>query len=767
MKKLFFILLSVGLIFGVSAALKIVGLLDKEITSRFEGKRWELPARIYGRPLELYVGKELLSNHLQQELALLQYAKTDQLEKPGEYRIRGNVFTIYSRSIHLPGTRQAATIINLILENGKISSLTDQQSRQLNLFQLEPLLFASIYPGDNEDRLLLQLENTPSLLQETLLLMEDRNFYYHIGIRPFAIFRALLANIKAGKTVQGGSTLTQQLVKNFFLSGEQSLKRKIKEAIMALLLEYHYQKREILEVYLNEIYLGQDKKRAIHGFAIASKFYFERNVDELSPDQIALLVGLAKGASFYNPRKQPERAKARRNLILQNMGQAGLLTPQVAARLQEEKLGVSKRIPSGITPYPAFVQLVRQQLKRDYRDEDLQSEGLSIFTTFDPVIQQQAEKSLQQVLSDLEQERKLIKETLQGAFVLCSADQGEVLAVVGDRFVRQAGFNRALHMRRPVGSVIKPAVYLNALSHPDKYNLLSLLDDTFLTIPLAGNDWQPKNYDKLFHGSVSLQQALVESLNVATVKLGMDLGLDSVIETIHSLGITEAIKSYPSLLLGAFEIPPIAILQMYQTIAAGGYKTPLRTILAVTDRKNRLLQRYPLTVDQAVDPAAVFCLSTALQAVCETGTGRRLKKVLPPELIVAGKTGTTDNLRDSWFAGFTGSHVAVAWVGRDDNKSTGLTGSTGAMRVWGDTMKRITTASLDLQAPENIDFYLANIEVGKLFSDQCQQGELVPFIRGGLLPSVISCQSAKRSPKNNSQKDGKLDGLQRFLRLFE
>ncbi len=772
MRKLLFVLSLFLLVFGIYFVLKNLRLLDEQVSSQFEGRRWELPARFYGRPLELYVGKELKKKHLQQELALLQYSETKQLEKPGAYSISENALTIHSRNVHLPGNNQAATLIKLIFENGKIASLVDLQSgKALNLFQLEPLLFASIYPGDNEDRLLIQLEDAPPLLSEILLLTEDKNFYHHFGVRPLAIFRALLANIKAGKTVQGGSTLTQQLVKNFFLSGEQSLNRKFKEAIMALLLEYHYQKDEILEVYLNEIYLGQGGKRAIHGFAMASRFYFERNLDELSPDQIALLVGLAKGASFYNPRKQPERAKARRDMILRNMGQAGLLSPEITSQLQEKSLGVSKGTPSGITRYPAFVQLVRQQLKQDYRDEDLQSEGLSVFTTFDPVIQEQAEESLQQVLTDLEQERKLTPDTLQGAFVLCSADQGEVLAVLGDRFARQAGFNRALKMKRPIGSVIKPAVYLNALTHPEKYNLLTLLDDGPLTIPSAGKDWKPKNYDKKFHGSVPLQEALIKSLNVATVRLGMDLGVESVIDTLHNMGITEEIKPFPSVLLGAIELPPITLLQMYQTIAAGGYKTPLRTILAVTDRHDTLLQRYPLTVEQAIDPAAVYCLNTALQSVCETGTGRKLKKMLPA-LAVAGKTGTTDNLRDSWFAGFTGSHVAVAWVGRDDNKSTGLTGSTGSMRIWGHIMKRISTASLSLHPPENIDLYFADSTTGKLFSDQCQQGELLPFIRGGLLPPVISCQAAKRSGKrsqqnNTSFEDTIHDGFQQFLRIFK
>lgn len=773
MKKLFFILLLLVLIPGGYFALSNISRLNDQVTSRFEGRRWELPARIYGRPLDLYTGKKLSQKELQEELTLLQYAETKELNKPGEYHVRGNVFTIHSRDVNFPDGRQEATVIELTLLKNQVSSLTDQKDRQrLSLFRLEPLLIASIYPGDNEDRLLIRLTETPDLLIKTLLLTEDKKFYKHIGVRPLAIVRALLANLKAGRTVQGGSTLTQQLVKNFFLTSEQSLGRKLNEAIMALLLEYHYQKDEILEAYLNEIYLGQDGKRAIHGFAMASKFYFGRNIDELSQDQIALLVGIAKGASFYNPRRQAKRAKARRNLILGNMAKAGLLSTDISIDLQDKDLGVSEHIPSGITPYPAFVQLVRRQLKRDYRDEDLQSEGLSIFTTFDPVIQQQAEKSLQQVLTTLEQERKMTPETLQGAFVLCSADQGEVQAVVGDRFPRQAGFNRALDMKRPVGSVIKPAIYLQALSHPDAYNLLTTLYDTPLTIPMNGTDWAPENYDKEFHGPIPLRQALVHSLNVATVQLGMELGLDEVISTLHALGVSEEIPSFPSLLLGSIELPPITILQMYQSFAAGGYRTPLRTILAVTDNKNQLLQRYPLTVEQAADPAAVFCLNTALEEICKTGTAKNMQNLLPYDLNVAGKTGTTDHLRDSWFAGFSGSHVAVAWVGRDDNKPTSLTGSTGAMRVWANTMRKISTSPLKLQAPANIDFYFSDIESGRLFSDQCQQGDLIPFIRNGLLPPVISCQGYGSSRQRGRQQDDSLekilqDGVQQILRIFK
>jgi len=775
MKQLFFSLLLIVLALTAYATWNTVKDLNQQVTTRFEGRRWALPARMYARPLELYSGKKLRPQQLKQELELLQYSPTKDLKKAGEYQTTGSRFSIHSRGFPFPDGRHSAALIEVNFTGDRISSLTDLRSgRPLTLFRLEPLHIAAIYPGDNEDRLLIRIEDAPDQLIQTLLLVEDKKFYQHHGIRPLAILRALLANLKAGKTVQGGSTLTQQLVKNFFLTSEQSLQRKLNEALMALILEYHYKKNEILEAYLNEIYLGQDGKRAIHGFAMASRFYFQRNIDELAPDQIALLVGLAKGASFYNPRKHAERAGARRNQILDTMSGAGLLSREETTRLQEKPLGVSKRIPSGITRYPAFVELVRRQLKRDYRDQDLQSEGLSIFTTLNPVLQQQAEQSLQRVLSTIERERKMADATLQGAFVLCSADQGEVLAVVGDRFPRQAGFNRTLDMRRPLGSVIKPAVYLNALSRPGLYNLLTILDDEPLSIPLAGGNWQPQNYDKTFHGPVPLMQALVHSYNVATVRLGMELGLENVINTLHELGIKEQVQPFPSLLLGAVEFPPIEVLQMYQTIAAGGYRTPLRAILAVTDQQNQVLQRYPLTVEQAADPAAVFCLNFALQEVTRTGTGHSLQQLLPSGLTVAGKTGTTDELRDSWFAGFSDTHVAVAWVGSDDNSSTGLTGATGALRVWADIMAEISTAPLNLQPPNNIDFYFSNISEGKLFADQCRQGELVPFIRGGLLPPIIPCTGsrppghtpARNRPQQNELEQTLEEGIQKFLRIF-
>ncbi len=727
--------------------------LDTQITTWFEGRRWELPARIYARPLELYVGKTLSIGALKKELIQLHYSQRDIPEKSGEYNIRGSEVTLYSRAFNFPDVQQPATLIKLTLHDKTITSLSEPGSKEeASVFRLDPVQYASIYPTQNEDRVLIKLTDAPELLIKALLLTEDNTFYSHWGIRPTSIIRAALANLRAGKTVQGGSTLTQQLVKNIFLSSEQTLIRKVNEALMSLLLEYHYGKDEILETYLNEVYLGQDGQRAIHGFAMASRFYFGRDLNELDPEQLALLVGMVKGASYYNPRHHPERATSRRNQVLDSLATAQLISQETTDQLKKKPLEITKETPSGITLYPAFLELVRKQLARDYKDEDLRSEGLSIFTTLDPIIQQKAEDSLTSELSAIEKRRgEKNTPTLQGALVIASVDQGEVVAVVGNRAPRQAGFNRALDMKRPVGSVIKPAVFLTALARPDSYNLLTTVYDTPIKVPMAGKDWQPENYEHLFHGPIPLMQALIHSYNVATVQLGMELGLDSVIDTLGKLGIQEKIDAYPSLLLGAVELPPIEVLQMYQTIAAGGYKTPLRAIIAVTDQENTTLQRYPLTVEQAVDPGAVFCLSNALQAVTTMGTASGLQRLLPEGLTVAGKTGTTNDLRDSWFAGFSGMHVAVAWVGRDDNKPTGLTGATGALGVWAATMAGINTSPLQPQPPDTINWYYADISTGQIFNQKCDtaQETLLPFINNGLLPEVVSCGKLE---KNNLER---------------
>jgi penicillin-binding protein 1B len=375
--------------------------------------------------------------------------------------------------------------------------------------------------------------------------------------------------------------------------------------------------------------------------------------------------------------------------------------------------------------------MVRRQLQRDYREEDLTTEGLRIFTTLDPQIQWQLEQVLDRRLERLESQRGIPDDTLEGAAVVTSIQGGEVLALAGGRHPGFAGFNRAMDANRQVGSVIKPVVYLTALQHPDRYTLASLLDDGPLTWEAPnGNDWSPNNYDRQFHGMTPLYQALAHSYNVATARLGLELGMKSIITTLTRLGLQHDFRPYPSLVLGAVELSPLQVTQMYQTLASGGFRTPLRAIRAVLAADEIPLQSYPLRVKAAIEPAPAYLVTTALRFAARTGTGNALYQVLPPQMDIAGKTGTTDDLRDSWFAGYTGDRLGVVWVGRDDNRSTGLTGSTGALLVWRDLFAHFGDQGPLQSAVEGMETSRIDPPSGLLADAGCPDAVELPFIQG-------------------------------------
>ena len=718
--------------------------LDYQVRHQFDGKRWSLPARVYARPLELYAGLPLSPGQLSAELSALHYRPVTSPRQAGDVSRNRNVFHFISRPfVHWDG-QEASHNIRLTIADGTVRKLVDGRTGSpVSLVRLDPVMVGSFYPAHNEDRVLVRLEEVPAELTNALIAVEDRGFRDHRGIAPLSILRALLANIRAGGVVQGGSTLTQQLVKNFYLSSERTLTRKLNEAAMALMLEWHYSKDEILEAYLNEVYLGQDGNRAVHGFGLASHFYFERPLAELSIEQYALLVGLVKGPSYYNPRRHPERARERRNLVLGVMADLGLISADEAMRAKSRKLGVSRQRRTAINTFPAFLDLVRRQLRRDYREDDLTTEGLRIFTTLDPQLQWQVEEVLDARLGRFESARGQAAGSLQGAVVVTSIQGGEVLALAGDRDPKFAGFNRALDAVRQVGSVIKPAVYLAALEQPGRYTLASLLDDDPLTWTARnGKTWSPGNYDRQFHGNVPLYRALAHSYNVATARLGLDLGIPTVVSTLTRLGVDADLQPYPSLVLGAAELSPLQVAQMYQTLASGGFRTPIRAIRAVLNADGMPLQSYPLRVTAAVKPAPAYLLTTALRHAAREGTGRALYQVLPAQMDVAGKTGTTDDLRDSWFAGFTGDRLGVVWVGRDDNASTGLTGSTGALLVWRDLFAHFGAQGPLQSALEGVEYRRIDTATGLLGGNGCQDTVELPFIAGSAPLETAPCAGA-------------------------
>jgi penicillin-binding protein 1B len=723
--------------------------LDFRVRDAFEGRRFALPARLYARPLELFPGRKLTPEAFVAELARLEYREPLAGDAPGRYARHGDSVELNTRAFSFWDGAQPARILRVRFQGGRVVDIRELPAdTPVTLARLDPLYIGGIYPAHNEDRLLVRLDDVPAGLVQALVAIEDRQFYAHHGIDPRGLARALVT-LASGRGVQGGSTLTMQLVKNFFLTPERTLTRKGTEILMALLLELHYDKREILETYLNEIYLGQDGNRAIHGVGLAAQFYFGKRINDLTLPEAALLVGMVKGPAVYNPRRHPERARERRNLVLAEMARLDMLTPAQAGSAQAAPLAVLERPVTGTTPYPAFLGLVRRQLRHDYREDDLRTDGLRIFTTLDPVAQAGAEQALSSRLARIDRSRR-DQTPLEGAVIVTDVQSGEVQALVGGRDPRFEGFNRVLDAQRPVGSLLKPVIYLTALAEPKHYTLITPLDDNPLVWKERGiPDWTPQNYDRQSHGQVPLRLALAHSYNIASARLGLELGVARVLANARRLGIERELPPYAASLLGAVDLAPIEIAQMYQTIAAGGFRVPLRAIREVTTGEGHPVSRYPISVEQVFDAAPVYLLTRAMQDVVREGTAAGLRDYLPPALAVAGKTGTTDELRDAWFAGFSGDRLAVVWVGHDDNRPAGLTGAAGAMPVWGELMRRLDPEPLAPPLPEEVERVWIEPASGLRADRDCPGAVELPFWRDSAPVQNAACVRQPENPIKN------------------
>lgn len=735
--------------------------LNERVVERFSGTLWKLPATVYAAPQEIYVGQHLSPNALTGDLTALHYRDRSDLIETGTYARVGNELKIHRRAFNFPDGNEPDKQLRVVFVNNEVKAVTDAAGADLGISRLEPMMIGQLYPDINEDRILLNVEQVQKeapLLINTLITVEDRDFYHHHGVVPSAILRALFVNITSGHTVQGGSTITQQLAKNLFLTPQRSLQRKAAEAIMALEMEWHYSKDKILEGYMNEVYLGQDGGKAIHGFGLAARYYFGRPIDELRPEEIALLVGMVKGASYYNPRHNPERAKERRDTVLDLMANNGLITPTEAGTLKQKPLGVLKE--KGTTsPHPAFLDLVQRQLAQQYNPEDLKTKGLRIFTTMNPSVQASLEQAVG-VLGTIEKARKYPADTLQTAGIITSIGTGEVQALVGGRDPAFEGYNRALDAQRQIGSLIKPSIYLAALSDPAKFSLITPLDDSPLTVDQPGSKpWNPENYDRKFLGPTPLYVDLAQSRNVPSIRLGLDVGLNNVADMLHKLGGPAIKPFFPSMLLGSMTMTPFNVAQIYQTLSSDGFYSPLRAIRSVVDASGKPLTRYPLTVTQVANPNALYLLQYAMQGVVNNGTAASLNKTIPPSVGVAGKTGTTNDSRDAWFAGFTGNRVGVVWVGRDDNKPTSLTGASGALPIWAAAFKNLYNKPRDMTPPKGINFVNVDVAQQARVPASCP-GVLMPFISGFEPKTVQDCGTGG----SNTSGDNPLNPILNFFR---
>ncbi|WP_425491338.1 penicillin-binding protein 1B [Frateuria soli] len=726
----------VALGLGLGFVLPYTLILNKRVQDRFNDLVFAVPTRVYARPLALAPGVPMSPSALELELTFAGYTHDAAGKVPGTWTRNGSRYVISSRGYAGPDGGELPKRIRVTLGRGQVESLAEAASGgSIKLAHLDPARIATVYGAQQEERRIVRLADVPPLLVTGLQAVEDRDFKHHIGLDFSAILRAAFANLRAGHTVQGGSTLTQQLVRNLFLDRSQNLVRKFNEALLSLLIEAHYSKDRILEAYINEVFLGQQGNQAVHGFAAGAEFYFGRRLEDLRPQEIALLVGMVKGPSYYDPRRYPKRALARRNLVLKEFFDTGLLDAGQVNAAQAAPLDIASNAQLPHNRFPAFMQLVRAQITNDFDDDTLRKGNLSIFTTLDPAAQLYTEQAITTAIKNMGKRG----DKVQAAGVVTDTHTGSVLAVVGSKTPGDPGFNRALDARRPIGSLIKPFVYLVALTDPARWNLGTPLDDSPIMLRQPnGKTWMPQNDDNQSHGFVPMVDALAHSWNLATIHLGLAVGVQRVKAFLESFGFTD-INPSPSMLIGAVDLSPFQVAQLYEYLAADGHALPLLAVRGVVDGTGHTVKRYEVEGGKGEYQEAVRLVTWAMQQVAEYGTAHSLGDSSLAWLNAAGKTGTSNDMRDSWFAGFTADRLAVFWMGRDDNKPTGLFGATGGLRAWQDLFRHLPTRPLPAQPGEGLEMAWINPTNGKPTQPECEGARQFPVVAGSLPADTEGC----------------------------
>ncbi|EKN5999188.1 penicillin-binding protein 1B [Yersinia enterocolitica] len=680
---------------------ELAGKIDKDIRQRMSDGIWDMPAQIYSKSWVLNEGEDRSMNSVIRMLESSRYHETRGEPSPGEYQRQNNSIRLYRREFALADHILLPARFRLSFSNGKLHHITKEGRKQdITSIEIEPRLVSMMYTTSDEQRIFMPLQRYPKTLINMLTATEDRDFWHHPGIDITAISRAFVNNLRARKVIEGGSTITQQVIKNLFLSRDKTYSRKGREMLMALILERKYSKSQILEIYLNEVYLGQDGAKGIHGFPLAAMYYFGRQVNELTPAQQALLIGMAKGASLYNPWIRPETALKRRNIVLHTARARGAIVEAEFLEAVKSELRVQHKGTEFIQ-HPAFISMIKKELN-ELQNIDLNAlSGSRIFTTFDPVIQKDAELSVSGVMPILEKQTG--HADLQAALVVVENRTGNLLAVIGDKNVDYNGFNRAVSATRQIGSLVKPFVYLSALKNPDLFSLNTLLEDHPVSIDLGGGKyWAPKNYNRRYSGSVLLVDALARSVNVATVNLGLTVGLSTVANVLQDTGIPEKrIMQSPSMLLGTLDMSPFELTEGFQTIANLGKHTGVSTLLFVQGQDGKNLYQRSVMPAQVVPTEAAWLVLYGMQQSVKYGTSRKLGYDFKAYSL-AGKTGTSSNNRDSWFTGIDGERVIVAWIGRDNNQPTKLWGASGSLLLARGFFERNGVIPLHLTLPNNI-----------------------------------------------------------------
>lgn len=703
--------------------------LDIKIKRFIESKILQLPNTVYSRIINLEPGMYYRIGDMIDLLKKMQYREVLNITGPGQYIKHHNIIELSRRSFDFPDNKEGCFNVCIKFDNDHLVEIKNKDSgRNFAIFRFDPQLINILQKSNDEkQRFFLPKNKFPEILINILITIEDKNFYKHDGVNVPSILRALLVNFIYGKTVQGGSTLTQQLVKNLFLTNQKSIWRKVNEIYMALILDYRYSKDLILEFYLNEVYFGQIGNSQIRGFPLASLYYFGKLLEELTIDQYATLVGMIKGASLYNPWRNPELVLERRNLILKLLENKNLINNELLKMLINNPLGVINRKDNLITSQPSFMQKVHSELKVKLGENIKNFSGLRIFTTLDLISQNAAEQAVLKGISKLRKKHKI--QDLEVAMVVVDRFNGEIRAMVGGANPFFAGFNRAMQARRSIGSLAKPAIYLTALGEPDKFRLnTKILDIPIFVKQSGGYFWSPRNFDRKFRGNIILIDAFTNSLNAPAVHLGLSLGLKRISNTLIKLGIPSyKLTNLPSMLLGSINLTPIEVAQKFQTIASGGNYASLFSIKSIVEKNNSiLLYNFP-KITKTISSQASFLILYAMQKVVEQGTSNFLYNKFS-YFNLAAKTGTSNDTRDSWFVGIDDEEVSITWVGRDNNQPTNLTGANGALFIYYEYLNNRSPKKLNLIPPEGIKYVSVDLNGNFICKDTCTEYKIPVWI---------------------------------------
>ena len=732
-KKLIKYTLVIFILVGVSLA--IYGwYLSNQVEKRFSARRWSIPSTVYSDTMLLYPGQRFNASIFTQKLMSLGYRRKNHLpSKKGEIQIAPAEINIYLNDLKTPWRSRGGFPVRVIYGDDRIDALIRiDNGDPVPILELEPEEIMQFFGPERERRHLISIEQVPEHLVRAVLAAEDHRFFQHHGVDLRGILRALITNLRHGAIRQGGSTLTQQLAKNYFLTPARTISRKLKEALLAVIIELKYDKNEILEIYLNEIYLGQKGSVAINGIGEAAIFYFGKSVKEMTLSEAAIMAGLIKAPNHYSPYIDQARCRDRRNIVLQSMHRKEWLTE---AELQDGLKQPVKAFGFTIadTKAPYFIDYLTDQLKALYQPEDLASLGLSIYTTLDTQVQMAAEKALAKGLVRLENanpdlHREAPEQRIQGAIVVMQPKTGHILALVGGRNYGVSQFNRITQARRQPGSAFKPLVYLSSLN---QFRPTSLLSNDPKSYTVNGKVWEPQNFEPVTEYTVSLKDALKKSYNLATVDLAMKTGLDRIVDMAVRFQFSTPIKPYPSLALGAFEVIPLELARAYCVFAAEGVQAYPLSLKGVVDEHDNILDQKLLNIERLISPADAFLMTAMLQSVVTEGTARSLRwrGVSWP---VAGKTGTTNDFKDAWFVGYTPDILALVWVGFDNGDPIAATGAAAALPIWADLMNAIPQyrSETDFKMPQGVEKILVCSVTGRMAVGGCPEPSEVYFLSG-------------------------------------